>query len=169
MTAKTTTRIVSVALVTLLTTSLSVADEAGSGTPNRATTNGDESKPKVLLLPAVQKAAPSTAATAPAPSRASSAGMQRMLRELKPRAATMPAQPSGSGQKAVAARPPAPPKYEVTDCTGSDGVPKACCGWNPGDGGSSCEMFIALCNSHEGWTGQGSAGGATCSGEGTVE
>lgn len=166
---KNTTRIVSLALIGLFATSLSVADEPRSGTPNRAATNADDAKTQGLLLPAVQKVAPSTAAPSPAPARASSTSVQRMMRELKPRTAAMPAQPSGAGQKAIAARPPEPPKYEVTDCTGSDNVPKACCAWSPGDGGSSCEMFIALCNSHDGWSGQGSAGGATCSGEGTVE
>jgi hypothetical protein len=167
---KTATKLLCAGLVLSLTASLAVADETRSGAPSRDATQGDDAEPAALLVPAVQKVRSSAAAEpAPAPKRASSASMQRMLRELKPRAAASPAQPAAAGQKAIAAKPPEPPKYEVTDCTGSDGVPKACCGWNPGDGGSNCELFIALCNAHEGWTGQGSAGGATCSGEGTVE
>lgn len=167
---KTSTKLLFAGAALLLAASLALADETRSAAPSREVTKGDDAEAAGLLVPAVQKVRPSASAEpAPAPKRAASANMQRMLRELKPRAAATRAQPAAAGQKAIAAKPPEPPKYEVTDCTGSDGIPKACCGWNPGDGGSNCELFIALCNSHEGWSGQGSAGGATCSGEGTVE
>ena len=165
-----TTKLLFAGLALSFAASLALADDTSSSAPNRAVKKADDAESAGLLVPAVQKVRSSASAEpAPGPKRASPASMQRMLRELKPRAAATPAQPAATGQKAIAAKPAEPPKYEVTDCTGSDGVPKACCGWNPGDGGSNCEMFIALCNSHEGWTGQGSAGGATCSGQGTVE
>ncbi|WP_101760596.1 hypothetical protein [Oceanicoccus sp. KOV_DT_Chl] len=90
----------------------------------------------------------------------SNANMQRMLRELKPMTV-----PVGGNQNQIGTKPP---KYEVADCTGSNGQSMACCSWSPGSGGSSCDMFLALCDSHDGWTGTGNSNGATCQGEGTV-
>lgn len=85
--------------------------------------------------------------------------IQKMLRVLKP--AHRPA-----AQGTIATQPA---KYEVIDCTGSNGVPMACCSWQPGSGGSSCDVFLAQCNSHSGWSGTGNSNGAACSGAGTVE
>jgi hypothetical protein len=87
--------------------------------------------------------------------------MRKMLRELKPVTITEASNKWSTGV-------PLKPKYEITDCTGSDGVDKVCCSWMAGDGGSSCHVFIALCNSHDGWSGSGNGNGAVCAGEGTV-
>lgn len=94
--------------------------------------------------------------------------IMKMLRELKPR--TIPLSTSAAARNVkINGVTPEPPKYETADCTGSDGIDKACCFWKPGMGGSTCDTFLALCNSHDGWSGNGNSGGATCTGQGTVE
>jgi len=93
--------------------------------------------------------------------------VQQMMMRLKPRMGM--AMPAASGGMNVQSKPQEPPKYEVTDCTGSNGVPKVCCGYTPGGGGSTCDMFIALCDSMSGTTSTGNSNGATCSGEGVLE
>ncbi|HEY7884924.1 MAG TPA: hypothetical protein VIC08_08275, partial [Cellvibrionaceae bacterium] len=62
-----------------------------------------------------------------------------------------------------------PQKYEVADCTGSNGIPKACCSFTPGSSGSTCDMFVQLCDQMPGTTSSGGGSAATCSGEGTLE
>jgi hypothetical protein len=147
----------------------SAAESGDESAPGRKVEKREDAKPAGLLLPAVQKVREAPARTKPRMS------LQRMMRELKPTRVPAAAAASAAGsagantQLSVGAKPPEPPKYEVTDCTGSDGVSKACCAWQPGDGGSTCDLFIALCNSHDGWSGNGNSNGAVCTGEGTVE
>jgi len=109
---------------------------------------------------------PAPARVAPAPHRAGPT-VQQMLMKLRPRP-TM-AVPAAAGGMGVQAKPQEPPKYEVADCTGSDGKPKVCCSFTPGGGGSSCDVFIALCDSMSGTSSTGGSNGATCSGDGVLE
>ena len=52
-----------------------------------------------------------------------------------------------------------PPKYEIKDC-GTDTNPAICCHHEAGDG-SSCNLFIMLCE-HHGGTGKGDGESAMC-------
>ena len=112
-----------------------------------------------------------TARTAPAPRAVSlNQASQRMLRQLRPEQALrlMQTRQGGAGPQYKAADPK-PPKYEVADCTGSNGVPKVCCSYTPGDSGSTCDMFILLCDQMSGTSSAGGGSAATCSGEGVLE
>jgi hypothetical protein len=57
-------------------------------------------------------------------------------------------------------RPNEPPKYEIEDC-GTATNPAICCHHEAGDG-SSCNLFIMLCE-HHGGTGKGDGESAICS------
>lgn len=67
---------------------------------------------------------------------------------------------AGSGPTSVAQPKPAePPKYEIEDC-GTATNPAICCHHEAGDG-SSCNLFIMLCE-HHGGTGKGDGESAMC-------
>lgn len=65
----------------------------------------------------------------------------------------------GTGPTSVQAKPPEPPKYEIADC-GTATNPAICCHHEAGDG-SSCNLFIMLCE-HHGGTGKGDGESAMC-------
>ncbi len=114
-----------------------------------------------------------TARMAPAPRAMNlQQATQRMIRQLRPEQAlrlVRRTQTTAAGNPQYQGTTPKPPKYEVADCTGSNGVPKACCSYTPGDSGSSCDMFILLCDEMSGTTSSGGSNAATCSGEGVLE
>lgn len=91
--------------------------------------------------------------------------LQQMLARLRPAPTAVPMGGAASSIK----KSPSTSKYEVADCTGSDGKPKVCCSFTPGGGGSTCDVFLALCDSMPGTTSTGGTNGATCSGEGVLE
>ncbi|NGP53479.1 hypothetical protein [Thioalkalivibrio sp. XN8] len=81
-------------------------------------------------------------------------------RRILPMAATQ-GNEAGSGPTSVQQpRPSEPPKYEIEEC-GTATNPAICCHHEAGDG-SSCNLFIMLCE-HHGGTGKGDGESAICS------
>lgn len=94
--------------------------------------------------------------------------IQQMLRKLKPKNMATRATTTG-GSSSYKSAGDNSQGYEVVDCTGSNGTPTACCSFTPGGGGSTCDVFMALCDQMEGTTSTGNSNGAACSGDGVVE
>lgn len=96
--------------------------------------------------------------------------IQQMMRKLQPKKKMMArAGTATSGAQSYKAAGDNSQGYEVVDCTDSNGNPQACCSFTPGGGGSTCDVFMALCDQMEGTTSSGNSNGAVCAGEGTVE